>query len=53
MSNKPIHIKDKRKNEDKQAQDCRGQLSVVRAVRNQELGGRDHKHETHQLCLPL
>ena len=49
MSNKPIHIKDKRKNEDKQAQDCRGQLSVVRAVRNQELGGGSQTWNTSTL----
>ena len=54
MSNKQIHIKDKRTNEDKQAQDSRGQLPTVRAFpRYQELGNASqtntyHPHETHQ-----
>ena len=38
MPNKHIHIKDKRKNENTQAHDSRGQLPAVRAVRYQELG---------------
>ena len=53
MSNKDLHIKDKRKNEDNQAQDSRGPLPAVRAVRYQELGEyitkKNPHHETHQL----